>query len=159
VNWLAVAGQRTANLGSLERLGRCPVTAGRGGPRLVVPIAPEQTILLVEDDEQLRRLISLALRLEGFVTREARDGLEALAILEWSRFNGVVIDLALPYLDGVSVLQEIATHAWAQSIAVVIVTGTDLPLTHVRHDCVLRKPVTPDQVVEAVKRCLAEIPS
>ena len=77
-----------------------------------MPNAREQTILLVEDDDQLRRLLSLALRLAGFVTREARDGLEALAILEWSRFDGVLVDLALPYLDGVSVLQEIATHAW-----------------------------------------------
>lgn len=126
-------------------------------PRLVVPNAREQTILLVEDDDQLRRLLSLALRLAGFVTREARDGLEALAILEWSRFDGVVVDLALPYLDGVSVLQEVATHAWAQSIAVVVVTGSDIPLDHVRHDCVLRKPVTTDQVVDTVKRCLAHL--
>lgn len=126
-------------------------------PRLVVSNAREQTILLVEDDDQLRRLLSLALRLAGFVTREARDGLEALAILEWSRFDGVVVDLALPYLDGVSVLQEVATHAWAQSIAVVVVTGSDIPLDHVRHDCVLRKPVTTDQVVDTVKRCLAHL--
>lgn len=126
-------------------------------PRLVVSNAREQTILLVEDDDQLRRLLSLALRLAGFVTREARDGLEALAILEWSRFDGVVVDLALPYLDGVSVLQEVATHAWAQSIAVVVVTGSDMPLDHVRHDCVLRKPVTTDQVVDTVKRCLAHL--
>lgn len=126
-------------------------------PRLVVSNAREQTILLVEDDDQLRRLMSLALRLAGFVTREARDGLEALAILEWSRFDGVVVDLALPYLDGVSVIQEVATHAWAQSIAVVVVTGSDMPLDHVRHDCVLRKPVTTDQVVDTVKRCLAHL--
>jgi len=126
-------------------------------PRLVVPNAREQTILLVEDDDQLRRLMSLALRLAGFVTREARDGLEALAILEGSRFDGVVVDLALPYLDGVSVIQEVATHAWAQSIAVVVVTGSDIPLDHVRHDCVLRKPVTTDQVVDTVKRCLAHL--
>lgn len=126
-------------------------------PRLVVSNAREQTILLVEDDDQLRRLLSLALRLAGFVTREARDGLEALAILEWSRFDGVVVDLALPYLDGVSVIQEVATHAWAQSIAVVVVTGSDIPLDHVRHDCVLRKPVTTDQVVDTVKRCLAHL--
>lgn len=126
-------------------------------PRLVVSNAREQTILLVEDDDQLRRLLSLALRLAGFVTREARDGLEALAILEWSRFDGVVVDLALPYLDGVSVIQEVATHAWAQSIAVVVVTGSDMPLDHVRHDCVLRKPVTTDQVVDTVKRCLAHL--
>lgn len=124
----------------------------------MVPNAREQSILLVEDDDQLRRLLSLALRLAGFVTREARDGLEALAILESSRFDGVVVDLALPYLDGVSVLQEVATHAGAQSIAVIIVTGSDMPLEHVRHDCVLRKPVTTDQVVDAVKRCLSHLP-
>jgi CheY-like chemotaxis protein len=124
-----------------------------------VPNAREQTILLIEDDEQLRRLLSLALCLAGFVTREARDGLEALAILESSRFDGVVVDLALPYLDGVSVLQEIATHAWAKSVAVVVVTGSDMPLEHVRHNCVLRKPVTTDQVVDTVKRCLAQTSS
>ena len=115
-----------------------------------------KTILIVEDDGQLRRLLSLALRLAGFITLEAENGLEAIRILEWSRPDALVLDLGLPGLDGFAVLDEIAAHAEIGRLPIIIVTGSQDPLTHVRPTCVLRKPVTPDRVVATVEKCLRE---
>jgi two-component system, OmpR family, response regulator len=115
-----------------------------------------KTILIVEDDGPLRRLLSLALRLAGFMPREAENGLEAIRILEWSRPDALVLDLGLPGLDGFAVLDEIAAHAEIGRLPIIIVTGSQEPLTHVHSNCVLRKPVTPNRVVATVEKCLRE---
>jgi two-component system OmpR family response regulator len=115
-----------------------------------------KTILIVEDDGPLRRLLSLALRLAGFITREAENGLEAIRILEWSRPDALVLDLGLPGIDGFAVLDEIAAHPEIGRLPIIIVTGSEEPLTHVRPTCVLRKPVTPNKVVATVEKCLRQ---
>ena len=115
-----------------------------------------KTILIVEDDGPLRRLLSLALRLTGFMTREAENGLEAIRIVEWPRPDALVLDLGLPGLDGFAVLDEIAAHPEIGRLPIIIVTGSQESLAHVSATCVLRKPVTPNKVVATVEKCLRE---
>jgi DNA-binding response OmpR family regulator len=59
-----------------------------------------QTILIVEDDGDVRRLFCLALKLEGFGVVEAADGYEALLKLESHRIDLMVLDLYLPRIGG-----------------------------------------------------------
>ena len=96
-----------------------------------------------------------ALGFAGFDVVEAYDGLAALHILDQRTADLVILDLMLPTLDGLTVQQEIAAHAHTRDIPIVIVTGSGVPLDHVNVSCVLRKPVSPDEVVAAVRRCLA----
>ena len=122
------------------------------GPAVTVR---HQTILIIEEDDGLRRLMSLALRLGGFATREARDGLEAMAILEQQvRVDAAVLDVLLPDIDGLSIRQEIA--AYAGSLPVVVITESEAPLTELHPSCVIRKPIVPDDIVAAVAKCLRE---
>lgn len=114
-----------------------------------------ETILIIEGDEDLRRLLSLALRLAGFPTREARDGLEAMAILEQLvPIDAVVLDVVLPDIDGLSVRQEIAAHAG--DIPVIVITDSQNLLPDLHPSCVVRKPVVPDDVVTGVVKCLRD---
>jgi two-component system, OmpR family, alkaline phosphatase synthesis response regulator PhoP len=111
-------------------------------------------ILIVEDDPDLRRLWRLALSLEGFDVTEASDGVDALRIIEENRPDLVVLDLGLPRLSGLSVRQEIAAHAVTSDLPIVVVTASDENLDHLAVPCVLRKPLTPDQLVYTVRLCL-----
>ena len=111
------------------------------------------TILLVEVDDNLRRLFAIALTLHGYGSCEARNGVEALAILERHAFDAVVLDLVLPDIDGASIRQEIAAHA-GTGFPVIILTDRREPLDHLNPACVLHKPVTPGDVVTAVRRCI-----
>jgi two-component system OmpR family response regulator len=114
-----------------------------------------QTILIIEEDDDLRRLMSLALGLGGFTTREARDGFEAMAIFEQQvRIDAVILDVVLPDIDGLSVRQEIAAHAG--NLPVVVITEAQAPLAGLHPSCVVRKPVVPDDIVAAVAKCLRE---
>jgi two-component system, OmpR family, response regulator len=114
-----------------------------------------QTILIIEEDGDLRRLLSLALRLGGFATREARDGLEAMAILDQLvPIDAVVLDVILPDIDGLSIRQEIAAHAG--NLPVIVLTDSEEALTDLHPSCVVRKPVAPDDIVTAVVKCLRD---
>jgi two-component system, OmpR family, response regulator len=115
----------------------------------------DETILIIEEDDDLRRLLSLALRLAGFPTREARDGLGAMAILEQLvPLDAVVLDVLLPDIDSLSIHQEIAARIG--NIPVVIITESDEPIPDLHPSCVVRKPIEPDDIVTAVLKCLRE---
>jgi len=112
-----------------------------------------QTILIIEEDNDLRRLLSLALRLGGFATREARDGLGAMAILDQLvSIDAVVLDVQLPDIDGVSIRQEIAAHAG--NLPVIVLTDSPDPLPNLHPSCVVRKPVAPDDIVGPMRSFL-----
>jgi two-component system OmpR family response regulator len=114
-----------------------------------------ETILIIEEDEDLRRLLSLSLRLAGFPTREARDGLEAMAILEQLLpIDAVVLDVVLPDIDGLSMRQEIAARIG--NSPVIVITDSPEPIPNLLPSCVVRKPVVPDDIVTAVVTCLRE---
>jgi DNA-binding response OmpR family regulator len=117
-------------------------------------MASPATVLIVEDDPALRRMYRAALALAGFNVLEADDGLAALHFLDQVSPDIVVLDLMLPTMSGLVVQQEIAAHAHTRNIPIVVVTGSDLKLDHLDLPCVLRKPVTPESLVDAVKSCL-----
>ncbi len=120
-----------------------------------------QKVLVVEDDADLRQMFRTALHFGGYDVIQASDGLEALRQLDALRVDCVVLDLGLPIVSGLVVLQEVAAHAHTRDVPVVIVvTGqpgphTDLPYA----SCILTKPVTPERLVGTVRRCLAARPS
>lgn len=118
-------------------------------------MALRKTILIVEDDDELRRMFKTSLLLEGFNVREAGDGLEALTQIDREPPDLVILDIMLPTLNGVAVRQEIAAHVLTRQIPVVIVTGSAMDVDHLDVECVLRKPVPPEQLVAAVRRCFA----
>lgn len=114
-----------------------------------------KVILIVDDDADLRAMFRAALRFAGFEVREAADGYDALNVIEQYRPDLVVLDLALPRLDGLAVHAEISAQALTRHIPIVIVTGEDRDLSQVKAACILRKPVSPDQLISTVRRCLA----
>jgi CheY-like chemotaxis protein len=112
-------------------------------------------VLIVEDDTELRRMYRAALTFAGYDVQEAGDGFEALRRLDWSPPNLVVLDLMLPAVSGHIVRQEIADGAMTRHIPIIVVTGSEDELTDLEVSSLLRKPVSPDRLIEAVQRALA----
>ena len=113
-----------------------------------------RTVLVVEDDHDLRASFRTILALAGYLVREAPDGLHALRQLDLDPPDLVVLDLMLPNVSGLDVQHEITSNIDTRTIPIVIVTGTSLDLDHLSVSCILRKPVMPDELVLAVQRCL-----
>ena len=117
-------------------------------------MARKPTILIVEDDDDLRRMFRTTLTLAGYEVEEAGDGLEALHKIDQAPPDLVVLDLMLPQISGFVVHQEIAAHVMTRQIPVVIITGSSVDLGQVKVACVLRKPITPDELINTVQNCL-----
>ena len=80
-------------------------------------------ILLVEDDEALGEGIRVALKPEGYTVDWAHDGASALHALTHEDFGLAVLDLGLPRMDGLEVLQRL--RAAANAVPVLVLTARD----------------------------------
>jgi DNA-binding response OmpR family regulator len=118
-------------------------------------MSSRQKILIVEDDEDLRRMFRTTLTLAGFEVSDAGDGLEALTHIDADPPDLVVLDLMLPGVSGVVVYQEIAAQSVTRNIPIVVITGSSMVEGELDVACFLRKPISPDRLVEAVRTCLA----
>lgn len=81
-----------------------------------------ETVLVVDDEALVRDLLTQFLQLRGYRVVGAKDGPEALAIVEQSKPDLVILDLLLPGMKGVDVLQALRDKAY--SGGVVILTGS-----------------------------------
>ena len=115
----------------------------------------QKRILIVEDDGDVRRFYRTILSMAGYDVEEAGDGVEALRLIENNVPDLIVLDLVLRSLDGVSVQQELAAGSLTARIPIVVVTGSTIDTTALNVACVLRKPVTPEELVNTVKQCMA----
>ncbi len=93
-------------------------------------------VLLVEDDPEMRELMALTLRGDGYDVQEAADGAEALRVLGTSAADGperidlVVSDIRMPGYSGLEMLQRM--RGGPSSIPVVLVTAFGDRETHAR---------------------------
>lgn len=76
-------------------------------------------ILVIDDEPQIRRFLAISLRAQGYQVSEAATGAEGLESLATRGADVVVLDLGLPDLDGIEVLQDL--RAWS-SVPVVVLS-------------------------------------
>jgi two-component system phosphate regulon response regulator PhoB len=121
------------------------------------PVA-RKTVLIVEDDRALRELYRTVLRQAGYEVGAVEDGTDALHRLEHWTPDVVVLDLALPRLDGRDLRHELRSRPDTRDIPVIIVTGTDTSdLDPDDFAAILRKPIDADILVDAVNAAVRAI--
>ena len=82
-------------------------------------------VMLVDDVDVERAATRRVLQRAGYATVEAADGLDALAVLDGSRPDLILLDMSMPDLDGLALLQFLRADARWRAIPVVVVTGFD----------------------------------
>ena len=83
-----------------------------------------QTILLVEDQPDLRLLLKRILEIKGYTCLEAKDGREALTILQQHPSIGLILsDYFMPGMDGLQLLQAFRQNPMNRNIPFILVTG------------------------------------
>ena len=88
--------------------------------------ASMSTILIVDDDPHLRELSGVFLQREGFDVAFAANGREALSFLENRKVDLVILDIMLPDMGGLDVLQHIRRNVTTADLRVAILSAKDL---------------------------------
>jgi two-component system phosphate regulon response regulator PhoB/two-component system alkaline phosphatase synthesis response regulator PhoP len=118
--------------------------------------AAEPTILVADDDDTVRDLVSFKLAAAGYHTITADNGSTALTLVHRELPDMVILDVAMPGLDGLSVCYELHSSAATAQIPVLMLSGRgrqvdiDLGLT-VGADDYLIKPFSPAELVRRVR--------
>ena len=69
-------------------------------------------ILIVDDEPRIRELIREHLQYAGYVCEEAGDGSAALSLLSGGGFDLVILDVMMPFMDGMTCLREMRARLW-----------------------------------------------
>ncbi|MFD2117372.1 response regulator transcription factor [Paenibacillus yanchengensis] len=83
----------------------------------------EQTILIVEDEEKIARLLQIELEIEGYKVVCCNDGFAGLTTFREQSFDLVLLDIMLPNMNGIEVLRRIRTND--QVTPVILLTAKD----------------------------------
>ena len=108
------------------------------------------TVLIVDDEAAVRRLVTRSLLGVGFSVKEAENGVSALRLLEAADpVHLVISDIHMPAMDGLALAREL--RALRPLLPVLFITGRESP--GLSGD-VLRKPFGPEALLIAVSRVL-----
>ena len=119
-------------------------------------------VLIADDDESIRRLLSMSLRLRGFQVIEARNGKQALTEMRAGHADLVLLDLMMPELSGWEVLRERARHPSLLRIPTIVITATNertvtADLLNAQVDAIIAKPFDLNDVTARVTASLEHL--
>src|SRR3954469_2988404 len=117
--------------------------------------AAKLSVLVVDDDQDIREYLQDFLNAEGFEVTTLGDPTQAVERIRDEVFHLVVLDLMMPKISGLDLLQQI--RAVDDDIAVIILTGNgslESATASIAHDvsAYMEKPVTPEVFRDAVAR-------
>lgn len=117
-------------------------------------MAHAPTVLIVDDDPAIRKMLVEVLSLEGYPTETAVNGREALDLLPRGGGRVVLLDLLMPVLDGRGVMNELQANPHERARHKVILVSATTNLEGARDleaDGVLPKPFTVDQLLNVLE--------
>lgn len=123
---------------------------GRNGP----------DVLIVDDDPPIRNLLRHIFKRIGFDAREARDGVEAISLVEQAVPKLMMLDLMMPRMNGWEVLEKLRERGLLDQVPVVVLTAVGSQRTDTLRDygvrAVLSKPFEIHDLISTVKTILEE---
>ena len=118
-------------------------------------MAPHPAILIVDDEPQIRSLLSVAFKRAGFEVRAAPNGGDAVECCSKQAFDVVLSDVRMPGMDGHQLMQWIAVHR--PETRTVLMSGYDPKCEGCAYSprcLVIAKPFKQREVVDAVRHAL-----
>jgi DNA-binding response OmpR family regulator len=124
--------------------------------------AGPKRILVVDDDAEIRGLLTQVLQRHELVVDAAGDGAAAMDLLRQYQYAVVLVDLMMPEIDGFALLDQIGGGEVVSPPVVLVITAADRAtldrLDAQRIHGIVRKPFDPDEIARLVVAC-AEIKS
>jgi DNA-binding response OmpR family regulator len=113
-------------------------------------------ILVVEDDPDARKVLSLILKLDGFEVTTASGGAEAIQMLQADVPDLLLLDVMMPHMDGYEVCHQVRSNPATSSVAVIMLSGKADPESVRRGleagaNDFLAKPIKPSSLTKHIR--------
>jgi UDP-3-O-acyl N-acetylglucosamine deacetylase len=117
----------------------------------------EETILIVDDEAQIRTTLRGVLSDEGYRVLDAEDALKALDLINSQHPQLVILDIWMPHMDGIELLEQLKTRA--PELPIIVVSGhgtieTAVRATRLGASDFLEKPFSLDTLLRSVRRAM-----
>jgi two-component system, chemotaxis family, chemotaxis protein CheY len=118
-----------------------------------------KTILIVDDSESIREVVSFTLENEGYDVLVANDGKHALTFLDGREINLVITDLHMPELDGIGLIKEVRAMSSYARIPILFLTtesqtAKKMEAKEAGATGWIIKPFVPAKLIAALKKVL-----
>jgi DNA-binding response OmpR family regulator len=120
------------------------------------------TILVVDDDRELRKGLQAVLQRQGYLTLEAGDGIEARNLIEKQTPDLVIMDMMMPQLGGLPVLEYFQDRENAPPFLMITATEGGLHQSYAERIGArdyIKKPFKVKRLLEGVEKCLGKTPA
>jgi two-component system response regulator ResD len=113
-------------------------------------------VLVVDDEEMIRKFLRIHLSKWGFEVKEAADGSQALEELGNDHFELIICDIMMPNKDGWQVLKEVKSNPKTRDVAVIFLTAKQqesdmLKAYQLGVDHYITKPFSKDELLQGVR--------
>lgn len=114
----------------------------------------KKNILVIDDDEQIRNLLQEYLQIQGYNVNLAHDGLEGMSLVEQENLDLVILDLKLPYVSGLGLVEIVHKHK--PDLPIICITGFGSPknLAEQKGCFVLAKPFDLKDILQSIQKML-----
>lgn len=116
-----------------------------------------KSVLVIEDNDNNMVLMTFILQRHGFRVTGARDGRSGLALAQTAHYDFVLLDIQLPDIDGLEVLQELRAQGVNKPVIAVTshaMAGDRARLLAAGCDGYIEKPIDPEHIVEHINAVL-----
>ena len=117
---------------------------------------PKKTILFIEDDDLIRKIIEEFLKESGYLVLKAKDGLEGIEMINKEAFDLIITDVVLPHVSGIGIIKMAKIRR--PEVPIICITGYGYfpeKLAEEEHaDKILHKPFEFKELAEAIKTLL-----
>ncbi len=121
----------------------------------------QKKILLVDDDNDLRSVLSDALETASFTVLQAKDGEEGLALALAEKPDLILLDIMMPKFNGHQTLRALRKDAWGKTAKVILLTSLD-DATNVTeaveqksNDYIMKSNTSLEDIIKKIKQHLA----
>lgn len=121
-----------------------------------------QKILIIEDEDIMRNLLSKKLKGAGYQISTAKDGQEGMDLLKKEKFDLVLSDIIMPKLGGLEVMERMTRDPELKNIPIIVVSNSGQPveLDQARRfgakDWLVKTEFDPQEVIVKIKKILGE---
>ena len=133
-----------------------PMREQRNSPSPDLHYNNNPLVLIVEDHDDTREMLSILLTMIGCRVIEAEDGEQAMSVAEKAHPDLILLDVKMPLLDGLTVTRLIRSHPVLNEVPILLLTGMATPQVHREalsagcNDCLI-KPLDFERFQELVK--------